>query len=82
MEEELSREDQGDQDLRKDVVQDDSVSLPEVRDGYKYLGITQLERDAGFNEVAVEDRVLKELETIMDSNLAVPNRMFNFLTPG
>lgn len=49
--------------------------LPEVRVGYKYLGITQLERDTGINGLMVREKVLVEVKKIMDSKLAVPQKI-------
>lgn len=39
-----------------------------------------MERDTGRNGVQIRERVLRELETILDSDLAVPQKVHLFNT--
>lgn len=46
-----------------------------MRTGYKYLGITQLERDTGVNGPRVVDKVIEEVKGIIGSKLAVHQKI-------
>lgn len=62
---------EGDEDLSRD----EAVFLPEVREGYKYLGITQLERDTGVNGPRIQAKIMDEVQRVLASNLAVPQKV-------
>lgn len=67
-------------DETDDEAGDGSEFLPEVRGGYKYLGLEQLERDTAQNYLDVEEHVLKTTEKIFKSKLTVPQKVHLFNT--
>ncbi|XP_044750658.1 uncharacterized protein LOC123310992 [Coccinella septempunctata] len=54
--------------------------LPQIREGYKYLGLEQLERDSARNYDTTEEKILKETEKIFRSPLTVPQKVHLFNT--
>lgn len=61
----------------EEAIQDheESMFLPAVRSGYKYLGIVQLERDTSVNEAMVKEKVLDLTNKIFAPDLAVPQKV-------
>lgn len=49
--------------------------LPEIREGYKYLGLHQLERDTLENFEAIENKVLEKVDMIAASDLTTSQKV-------
>ncbi|XP_063915482.1 uncharacterized protein LOC135131601 [Zophobas morio] len=58
---------------------DDDDLIPAVKNGYKYLGLIQTERDSPENFNILEEKILAKAEEILSSNLttAQKRRIFN-----
>ncbi|XP_045470568.1 uncharacterized protein LOC123677883 [Harmonia axyridis] len=49
--------------------------LPEIREGYRYLGLAQLERDTTDNLENITEKIKKKSETIFGSNLTTRQKI-------
>ncbi|XP_044750695.1 uncharacterized protein LOC123311015 [Coccinella septempunctata] len=60
--------------------EDNAPFLPQIREGYKYLGLIQLERDTTQNCDNIEEKILRETEKIFRSDLTIPQKVHLFNT--
>lgn len=59
---------------------DDAPFLPEVRDGYTYLGLDQLERDTSKNYDKIREKITSKVDTIFKSELTTRQKITLFNT--
>lgn len=58
------------------VEREDAAFLPRIRDGYKYLGIIQLDLDTEINIDLIKEKTLAKVRDILSSKLAASQKIY------